>query len=168
MILARFSTPIRWLVVALALTICMGCSPSANNASLRAGESPEDIVRQIYTLPDPNFDAFYDPAQRPLYYTGRIVHAAEAKERCFKKQFGMDHLDFDYIVPGQDHDIRDFHLELVENTGSDAKVKVRFQNFPGIELAELMYHLKRVGERWLIDDTVYDGRALSESLMGDC
>ena len=159
---------IRWLVLALALTFCMGFSPAANNARLRVGESPEDVVRRIYTLPDPNFDAFYDAAQRPQYYSGRIVRAAEAKERCFKKKFDMDHLDFDYIVPGQDHDIRDFHLELVENTGSDAKVKVRFQNFPDTEPVEFMYHLKRASERWLIDDTVYNGRALTESLMGDC
>ncbi|MCC6914301.1 MAG: hypothetical protein IT566_11410 [Rhodospirillaceae bacterium] len=131
--------------------------------------APEALVRRIYTLPDPDVGAFIDPQRRPAFYTSRIHSRALRMERCYAKKYGMDFLDIDYIVPGNDYDITDLSFTLVNSTRRAATINVRFNRSAGaIDPISLFYHLKLTRGGWRIDDVAYEKETLAKSLSGKC
>ncbi|NMM43592.1 DUF3828 domain-containing protein [Rhodospirillaceae bacterium KN72] len=150
------------LIVAFVTATCVlptGCA-STDESDASA------VLQRLYTLPDPDFAAFHDDQRRPAYYSPRIHALALAKTACFQQVFGMDGLDFDYIVPGQDYDIRDLSIETISQSGDAATARVAFVTMG--EAVTLDYSLLRVDGRWLIDDTMYDGHSLAGDLAAPC
>ena len=156
-------TAIGWTGV--CLTLLSACAQSSGGVA----QGPAAVVRGLYTLPDPDFGAFHDAARRGAYYTPRIVALIAAGEACYRREYGMDHLDFDYIVPGQDYDVRNLDIALLERSDADARVLVTFDNFD--EHVTLEYRLEQIGGRWLIADTLVrevGADTLFEALRNAC
>ena len=125
------------------------------------GSDPLSLVERIYQQPTPYFEAFYEPGVRRDFYTPETVAMIERKERCFRERYSMSHLDFDYIVPGNDGVFEDLDLRLVEETSEEAKVEVFL--IIGSEPVRLEYFLKKISGQWLIHDT----RMMQSSLRND-
>lgn len=150
-----------WLSAALVLGF------AALDADALAAEHPLTLMQQIYRLPDPDFDVFYDKKRRRQFYTARIVRLIEKKEACFRQKFKMDELDFNYIVPGQDYKIHSLTLSLIAHDEGSARVRVELSG-PDTK-AGLDYRLENDAGRWLVDDVVIDAdNTLSKSLDGPC
>ena len=131
--------------------------------------APEALVRSIYTLPDPDFGAYVNPARRPGYFTPRIVERAVVMDRCYLEKYGISEAHFDMIVPGQDYDIGDLRIDLVRQDEADAEVRVRFNRFRQInDPVELRYHLKAMPAGWRIDDIQYAGTSMVAALSKPC
>lgn len=130
--------------------------------------SAEDVVRRIYTLPDPDFGVFVDARRRPTVYTPRIVEMAARMDVCYQTKYGMTELDFDFIVPGQDYDIRSAHVTLVRQTDEAAEVQVVLMN-PDTPVA-IDYRLRRIDGEWRVDDVLFFGgeASLAKTLAGPC
>lgn len=135
-------------------------------AHAAADGSPTAALQRIYTLPDPNFAAFHDTSQRPDHYTARIHEAALEKEACYRKAWGTNDLDFDFIVPGQDYKIERFDIVVLSQQDDAATASVRFENFG--DAYDMRYSLKRSDGQWLIDDVAYDGQTLFGALSSPC
>jgi len=130
---------------------------------------PEALLWRIYTLPNPYFDAFINPKIRPDFYTSRIHVRAERMERCYLKKYGMDFLDIDYIVPGNDYDIRDLSITTLEQKAKSALVRVAFNRSRDmIDPIELRYRLVMTSKGWRIDDVSYGKLTLSKDLRPPC
>ena len=131
--------------------------------------APEGLVRQIYSLPDPDFGIFQDARRRPGYFTARIVKRAARMDRCYREKYGIAEPHFNMIVPGQDYDIADLRIDLVTQTAQQAEVRVRFNRFRQIDdPVELRYHLKARPEGWRIDDIVYGATSMAKALVEPC
>lgn len=128
--------------------------------------SPLGLLRRLYTLPDPDFGAFHDPERRAGFYTPRIGDLVARAEECYRKRWGMTDLDFDFIVPGQDYDIRRLNIAVTEQQSNSAKARVAFDSMG--DAVELYYTLDRIDGKWLIDDVVHEGRYLSKALGLAC
>ena len=133
-----------------------------------AANAPEDVVRSIYTLPDPDFGVFAEPHRRPEVYTPRIVQLAARMDACYRAKYGMAELDFNFIVPGQDYDIRSVHVGLVRQTDTEAEVRVVLMN-PDMPVV-IEYRLQRINEDWRVDDVLFFGgeTSMSKFLAGPC
>lgn len=130
---------------------------------------PEALMWRIYTLPNPDFGAFIDPERRPEFYSARIHKLAKRMERCYAKKYGMDFLDIDYIVPGNDYDIRNLSIELVKTQRKMAIVQVRFnRSGPIHDPIKLDYHLALTPNGWRIDNVRYEKNNLAKDLSGRC
>jgi hypothetical protein len=134
--------------------------------SLARAEDPLEVLGRLYTLPDPNFEAFHDPEIRPGFYTPRIDGLIRHQVDCVQKQYGMEDLDYDFIVPGQDYEIVGLRITLLSREGNRAKAEVAFTNFD--EAISLTYDLESLGGHWLIDDVTYQGDRLSKLLETPC
>lgn len=151
---------------AVFVTAVISIQPGNVHAGSQRFETPEAVLNTIYNLPTPNFGAFQDKFQRPDFYSARIHEAALKKEACYQKTWGMNNLDFDFIVPGQDYKIDRFDIVLLSEQGDDATANVHFENMG--RTYDIRYSLVRTGGRWLIDDVSYDGRTLFEALSSPC
>jgi len=149
--------------VLLGMILLLG---ACTGAALSPVHDPLQAVQRIYTLPDPDFGVFENPERRVDYYTPRIVALTAQQEACYKKKFGMDHLDFNYIVPGQDYDISDLRAKLLRKDGDDALVQVNFHN--GFSPIEMQFHLKNMKRGWLIDNVIYGESSLQQDLTHPC
>jgi hypothetical protein len=91
----------------------------------------------------------------------------EAAERGALQRYGLDELDFNPVVPGQDWDLSDLTISDPVFDGDRAAMTVRFVNRFGDRATyhELRYELVGSGESWLIDEIVTDGSALSAILQ---
>lgn len=134
----------------------------------RVSIAPDEVVRRIYTLPDPDFGVFAEPRRRPEVYTPRIVQLAARMDACYRAKYGMAELDFNFIVPGQDYDIRSAHVGLVRQTDTEAEVRVVLMN-PDTPVA-IEYRLQRINGDWRVDDVLFfDGEtSMSKFLAGPC
>ena len=131
--------------------------------------APEALLWRIYTLPNPYFDAFINPKVRPDFYTSRIHVSAEHMERCYLRKYGMDFLDIDYIVPGNDYDIRDLSITTLEQKPKSAVVRVAFNRSGDlVDPIELRYRLVMTSEGWRINDVIYEKSSLSKDLRAPC
>lgn len=131
---------------------------------------PDEAVRRLYTLPDPDFAAFDDPARRPDHYTPKIVRRAGAMEACYRQKYGQDWMNFNFLVPGQDYDIRNVRVGTQSEGRRTAIVHVEFFNgdFDGDKQISLIYHMRKIDGRWLVDDVVYAGASFARVLTGSC
>lgn len=127
---------------------------------------PDDAVRQLYTLPDPDFAAFGDPARRPSHYTPRIVKRARAMEACYLKKYGQGWLDFNFLLPGQDYDLGEVRVRTEKESRTKAVVRVDVLN-SGAQMT-LTHHLRKIDGRWLVDDLVFSGVSFAETLTRPC
>jgi hypothetical protein len=131
--------------------------------------APEALVQRIYTLPNPDFGAFIEPERRPQFYTDRIHTRAKRMERCYAEKFGMDFLDIDFIVPGNDYDIAELSITLLQSQRRTALVRVNFNRSAGIvDPIELFYHLKLTRSGWRINDVSYGNETLAQALWANC
>ncbi len=128
--------------------------------------SPLGLLRRIYTLPNPDFNAFHDPERRSIFYTARIDKLVKRAENCYRARWGMTDLDFDFIVPGQDYYIRGLDITITEQQYDFARARVIFDNMD--EPIVLYYYFHCLDGRWLIDEVVYQGRPLSKALELAC
>lgn len=127
----------------------------------------EGLLRSIYTLPDPDFQAFHDPKRRPLYYSQRIVALAEKSERCYLDKFAMPHNEFDYITIGGDYAMHNLSITTQREDKDVAQLKVSFGE--GDYFTELNYQLIATMEGWRINDvTTEKNGSLSEMLENEC
>lgn len=129
-------------------------------------QDPLKFVQWIYRLPNPRFMIFEDGRIRPRYYTERMVQLTTGRERCYKQEFHMDWLDFNYIVPGNDYDIKNLHIEKSWQEDDMAKVLVMFESLG--EKQRLEYLLRHEGKSWMIDDIFTETGSLSKDLSLWC
>ncbi|KZB54244.1 hypothetical protein AUP41_20010 [Thalassospira xiamenensis] len=125
-----------------------------------------ELLEQVYTLPDPNFMAFHDPLLRRSFFTEEIADLIDAKEACYEQAFGLSHLDFDYIVPGQDYSLDNLQISQIGQSGNQTVLLVRFENFG--EKVDLLYNLQRTHAGWRIADTIYGKFSLKSDLSIKC
>ena len=131
--------------------------------------APEALVRSIYTLPDPDFEAYTNPERRPDYYTPRIHALATQNQRCHVEKYGMEQADMSLIVPGQDYDISRLQITLVSMHKSNAEVRVRFNRFrQKVDPVELRYQLTNGQTGWRIDNVLYANTSMLEALSKPC
>lgn len=151
--------------IALLSGAVLAMTPLGGRAA--AADHPLAQVQKIYRLPDPDFSVFHDKQRRRQFYTPRIVRLIITKEACFRTKFKMDELDFNYIVPGQDYDIRELRLSLRELHESTAIVRVEYSG-PGTS-GRLDYYFENDSGRWLIDDVIVaPDDTLAKSLSAPC
>ena len=130
-------------------------------------DHPLALVQSIYRLPDPDFQAFYDKQRRLKYYTPRILALMAKKEACYLKKYKMNDLDLNYIILGQDYDIRRLALALLKEDGAAAIVRVEYSG-PQTK-GRLDYYLKRGANGWRVDDVSIGAHdTLSRALTGPC
>lgn len=134
----------------------------------RVSIAPDEVVRRIYTLPDPDFGVFAEPRRRSEVYTPRIVQLAARMDVCYRSKYGMENLDFNFIVSGQDYDIRSAHVGLVRQTDTEAEVRVVLMNPDTPEV--IKYRMQRIDGEWRVDDVLFFGGevSLSKTLAGPC
>lgn len=148
-------------------SVLLLCSLLAACAPKPSAVSAEQLVRSIYTLPDPDFRAFLDPARRPLYYSQRIVKKAAEAERCYKEKYAMPDLEFDYITIGGDYDMHNLVIALQKENKTAAQVKVTFGKDD--YYTELYYHLIATPAGWRIDDVITEKNgSLGGMLQNGC
>jgi hypothetical protein len=129
----------------------------------------EALMWRIYKLPDPDFGAFIDPERRPEFYSARIHNLAKRMERCYAKKYGMDFIDIDYIVPGNDYDIKDLSIEVTKSNRKTAVVQVRFnRSGPIHDPIQIDYYLEMTPNGWRIDNVQYEKHNLAKDLAGKC
>lgn len=163
-----------WLGVRLGLCLLIAATGAAHAsqserlplAEAVQANSPLGLLRRLYSLPNPDFDAFHDPERRGGFYTPRIDDLATRAEECYRARWGMTDIDFDFIVPGQDYDIQGLDITVTEQQHNFATASVTFGNMG--EAIELYYKLHRLDKKWLIDEVVYQGRPLSKALELAC
>lgn len=158
-------------ITLVVLLFVSGCSTATVQSVTRAYPTfhdPLKFVEWIYRLPNPRFMIFEDGRIRPHYYTKRLVQLTAGRERCYKEEFHMDWLDFNYIVPGNDYDIKNLHVEKLWQDGDMAKILVMFDNLG--EKQRLEYLLRREDEDkgWMIDDIFMESASLSQDLSVWC
>lgn len=153
----------RNLPLLLCAAALAGC---AATMAPQDSSGPVAVVQRIYILPDPNFDAFYDSTLRHDFYTPATIALIEAAERCFKQAYGMDDLDYNYIVPGNDAQLSNLQLAELANDGRTARVEVRFRN--GREKVLMDFYLERMDGRWLINDVAHGNGTLRASAEAAC
>lgn len=154
------------LIFFTGMTGCTENKPVTAAEGVATAQNPLSPLHEIYVLPTPDFGAFHDKRRRPNFYTARIHETALAKEDCFRRTWGMDDLDFDFIVPGQDFKIDRFDIAILSQQGDAATASVRFENLG--EAYDLRYSLKRSEGNWLIDNVSYNDRTLLEALSSPC
>ncbi|MCF3630504.1 hypothetical protein RJ527_04560 [Thalassospiraceae bacterium LMO-SO8] len=89
------------LVATSGALLLLAASVADVDAGSGGTDDPLAVLKRIYVLPNPYFDAFHDREERPKFYTRRIHEQALRMEACVYRQFKMEHLDYDFIVPGQ-------------------------------------------------------------------
>jgi len=96
------------------------------------------------------------------------VQLAARLVACDHAKYEMAELDFNFIVPGQDYDIRSVHVRLVRQMNDEAEVRVVLMN-PDTPEA-IYYHLRRIEGEWRVDDVLFFGGAASlvKTLAGPC
>lgn len=159
--------PITYRFAMLLCAFAAACTLSTALARPQASGTPEQLVRSIYTLPDPDFGAFLNPERRPLYYSSQIVWKAAKAEQCYFQKYTMSELEFDYITIGGDYDTSNLAITTQEENDDYAKIAVRF----GADafFTELFYHLIATPDGWRIDDvTTQKNGSLSEMLENEC
>tara|TARA_R110002110_G_scaffold387396_1_gene599253 strand:+ start:10287 stop:10790 length:504 start_codon:yes stop_codon:yes gene_type:complete len=155
------------LVAASGALLLLAASVADAGAGSGGTDDPLAVLKRIYVLPTPYFDAFHDREERPKFYTRRIHEQALRMEACFHERFKMEHLDYDYIVPGQDYNLSNLKITLVSRSGEEAAAKVTFASMG--EGHEVTHTLRRVAGHWLIDDSAFaSGGSLFESLSRPC
>lgn len=134
----------------------------------RVSIAPDEVVRRIYTLPDPDFGLFAEAHRRSEVYTPRIVRLAAQMDACYRAKYDMAELDFNFIVPGQDYDIHSAHVRLVHQTDIEAEVRVVLMNPDTPEV--IKYRMQRIDGEWRVDDVLFFGGevSLSKTLAGPC
>lgn len=133
-------------------------------------DAPEALLRGIYTLPIPNFEAFSNPKIRPQFYSARLHRLALNMEKCYAETYGQEMLDFDFIVPGNDFgNIKHFDIQPVHVLPDKAQLKVMYEDFTGA--VRIDHFLIHTPHGWRIDDVVDGegkGTRLSDSLREPC
>lgn len=160
----------RFLSLGLCLltTACQADQPGDETVvPAVVANSPEGIVRRIYTLPVPNFSAFHEPAQRDEFYSPATSDLIAEAENCVADRLGLPHLEFDFIVPGNDFQLTDLEVSLPEPMGAQsADVLVSFRN--GGEFQQLLYQLQRRQQQWRIHDVRFQSLTLRGELRAAC
>ncbi len=128
--------------------------------------SPEGLLQRIYTLPVPNFTAFHDPAERDEFYTRSTSELISEAERCVADSPGLPHLEFDFIVPGDDFQLAELEISLQDQGDIRASVLVSFLN--GGKPQRLFYELQRQQGQWLIHDVHFQESSLRGELQAAC
>lgn len=162
---------LRYLFILMAvvtnfLTACSHNQSISAREGVAVFDDPLKFVEWIYRLPNPRFMIFEDGHIRPHYYTKRLVQLTAGRERCYKEEFHMDWLDFNYIVPGNDYDIKNLRIEKLWQDGDMAKILVMFDSLGGKQRLE--YLLRRENAGWMIDDIFMEGASLSQDLSLWC
>ena len=158
--------PFILMAAANLLTACSHNQGISADESLTGFDDPLKFVQWIYELPNPRFMIFEDGRMRPHYYTKRLVQLTAGRERCYKEEFHMDWLDFNYIVPGNDYEIKNLCIKELWQEGDMAKILVMFENLG--EKQRLEYLLRRGNASWMIDDIFTERASLSRDLSLWC
>lgn len=153
----------RFILAVFAVVSLGGCQSVAKQ---QTPSGPVALLQRIYTLPVPNFDAFYDRELRHVFYTQDIIEDIEQAEHCFKETFGLDDLDFNYIVPGNEYNLSNLQMAELGNDGRTARIEVRFKN--GEEKVLLDFYLENQNGQWLIGDVAPGDGRLSSSVKLAC
>lgn len=151
----------------LLLAACSHSQPLTRDvASYPIFHDPLEFVEWIYELPAPKTVIFEDSRIRHYYYTPRLLALTAGRERCYKKTFNMDWLDFNYIVLGNDYHIENLRIKKLWQEDDMAKIQVRFQNLGEQQVLE--YLLRSEGNGWMIDDIFTENGSLSQDLSIWC
>ena len=161
-------------IASFALALSLSCLPAHATPPQRPPatvpiSAPEVLVRSIYTMPDPDFDAYTNPARRPDYYTPRIHGLATQNQRCHVEKYGMERADMSLIVPGQDYDIAGLQITLTSMDNSNAEVRVHFNQFrQKVDPVELRYLLINSQQGWRIDNVLFANTSMLAALSKPC
>jgi len=152
--------------------LCTACSHSNMMANVTGSypvfHDPLKFVEWIYTLPNPRFMIFENGRIRPKYYTARMVKLTAGRERCYKEEFHMDWLDFNYIVPGNDYNITNLYIEKLWQEDNMAKTLIMFDNLGEAQRLEYLLRREDKDKGWMIDDIFTASGSLSHDLSLWC
>ena len=129
-----------------------------------AEATPDAVVRGIYEAYVAAEKSGKDaPDQlRASLYSARIrAQIAKLKKACARRD-DLCLPDADFLVDGQDYQIRDVAAKLVSQKDDRAKVEARFRNFDTAVVKT--YALVREQGRWVVDDIEDDQGGLMEML----
>ena len=138
-----------------------------------AGAAPTALIESIYRLyikTDKNSTKTPDQYTRAWYSAKIRAKIAEIEKAC-KKREDICWPDSDFLVDGQDFEIRDLKVREVARTDRDATVEAKFRNFA--EPHAMTFTLVRENGRWVIDEMVGrskdnpEGYKLSEFLKAE-
>jgi hypothetical protein len=138
---------------------------AAFTASTSSAQSPEDLVRWIYTsLPQPGGSLGYvtSEAERDRYLSHRLA-AFFAADDSYGDDMQSACLDFGPAIPGNDYNAAEIVRSLAVSTevdGAQTRVKAAFTTFG--EPVEIVYSFVVEDGLWQLDDIAGPGYRLSE------
>lgn len=134
-----------------------------------APATPHAIVQSLYApyVADPQgkhggpSDSAEDTIRR--YAAPALKHLIDADDACMKREQGICHIDFDFLIAGQDWDLSRFTLTDDPATPKGQVVRAGFDNGGPVEVR---FYFVRQGGAWKIDD-VEDLRPKDDPIRRD-
>ena len=153
---SRFGRLTRSGVVTLAWAL-------SAQAALAGGSDPEVILDEIFGQVEATCGGNGQGAPYDIYVIAE-TYFTPALAKGFATAMEAGDLGFDILVDGQDCEIRDIGLEVVDSGDTLATGRARFKNMGEDRIIDLK--MTRTGETWKVSDVVYQHRpfALSEEL----
>lgn len=147
----------RRLIVAAFLLIG---TQFAHPAFAAGFKDPVAFVKALYALPELWLSASGDAASRQKYLSPALSKLVADN----KKLEPENQLDYDALADGQDYDISELKVILIQSAGGKAVVRAEFKNFDSPE--KITLQLVTVGGEWRLDDVQYgDDRSLADDLQ---
>jgi hypothetical protein len=104
----------------------------------------------------------------PKLYSARVKKLLKALDKACAKAEDICYPDFDFLVDGQDFEIKDLKVTSLESSAKAETVEARFKNFDAPR--RMVFKLVNEKGKWLIDgmtadrDGNPDGYTLDEAL----
>jgi hypothetical protein len=132
-----------------------------------AGNSPEDVISQLYRDFSRNESGSVHMQRRELlskFFDSGLVNLFIKDQECQKREKGICNIDFMIQYGAQDDDISEFRVGAFNSTKNS--VEVTFKNFGKRQV--LVYKMGKTPAGWKISDIKYrSGPSLAEILRSD-
>jgi hypothetical protein len=142
------------IIKGIVLGCALMCATITTATAETGGVAAISKIYKAYVAVKPGSDDKLPNQLDPKLYSARVKTLLKALDKACAKKDDICYPDFDFLIDGQDFEIKDLKVTSLASTAKTETVEARFVNFDAPR--RMVFKLVNEKGRWLIDGMTSD------------